>query len=200
MDRSIPPVLQASRLMVSKAPSFNERGSIVLVLLWGQWPVCSSMVCRALCYAPFEPWECCQLLCYNEHVRHGCNIYHSTSLKGVCTCYVYPVVNLASIDCWHIYACMLCVSCAGPFWDHVGSFEFSHYPGLLLVLLFFRLILLDTSGCERGFSAMNIIKNKMASMIGDGVLSDVMTIANFLTRYHYQWWRSGLGANRYHLA
>jgi hypothetical protein len=73
---------------------------------------------------------------------------------------------------------MLRVSCAGPFWDHVSSFEFNHYPGLLLVLLFFRLILLDTSGCERGFSAMNIIKNKMASMIGDGVLSDVMTIAN----------------------
>ena len=73
---------------------------------------------------------------------------------------------------------MLCVSCAGSFWDHIGSFEFCHYPGLLLVLLFFRLIILDTSGCERGFSAMNIMKNKMASMIADDMLSDVMTIVN----------------------
>ena len=68
------------------------------------------------------------------------------------------------------------MQCAGAFWDHVQCQQFRHYPGLLLILVFFRLILLDTSGCERRFSAMNRIKDKCAATMADGVLRDIMTI------------------------
>ena len=86
----------------------------------------------------------------------------------------------------YICVCESCVSranllatfeyCTGKFWEHIQNHEFRNYPGLLLLLLFFRLILLDTSGCERGFSAMNRIKDKAATHIGDEVLCDLMTI------------------------
>ena len=65
---------------------------------------------------------------------------------------------------------------AGAFWNHVKCHQFRHYPGLRLILVFLRLIRLDTSGCERGFSAMNRIKDKCAATMADCVLHDIITI------------------------
>ena len=54
--------------------------------------------------------------------------------------------------------------------------DFDTYPNILLVLLFFKLILLDTSGCERGFSTMNRIKDKARTRLRDENLMPLMTI------------------------
>lgn len=68
---------------------------------------------------------------------------------------------------------------AKPFekmWDYVHENHFEDYKHLLLLVLFFRVVLLDTSGNERGFSFMNLIKNRLRSLLSTQELRDSMTI------------------------